>query len=74
VTRSSSGGSISSHRAGGTSGKAVGGEAHLSGGAVWRGWTMLRVAAFNGSEVALVTDDIDGVALWCRGRREKVRG
>jgi hypothetical protein len=59
---------------GGTSGKAVGGEAHLSGGAVWRGWTMLRVAAFNGSEAAPVTDDIDGVALWCRGRREKVRG
>jgi hypothetical protein len=35
---------------------------------------MLRVAAFNGSEAALVTDDIDGVALRCRGRREKVRG
>jgi hypothetical protein len=35
---------------------------------------MLRVAAFNGNEAAPVMDDIDGVALHCRGRREKVKG
>jgi hypothetical protein len=35
---------------------------------------VLQAAAFNGSEAALVTDDIDGVALHCRGRRYKVRG
>jgi hypothetical protein len=28
----------------------------------------------SGGEAAPVTDDIDGVALQCRGRREKVRG
>jgi hypothetical protein len=35
---------------------------------------MLRAMAFNGSEAALVMYDVDGVALQCRGRREKVRG
>jgi hypothetical protein len=35
---------------------------------------MLRVAPFNGSEAAPVTDDIDGMALQCRRRREKVTG
>jgi hypothetical protein len=35
---------------------------------------MLWAAAFNGSEAAPVMDDIDGVALQCQGRREKVRG
>jgi hypothetical protein len=35
---------------------------------------MLRAAAFNGGESAPVMDDVDGVALQCRGRREKVRG
>jgi hypothetical protein len=35
---------------------------------------MLRAVAFNSGEVAPVMDDIDGVALQCRGRREKVRG
>jgi hypothetical protein len=35
---------------------------------------MLRAGAFNGGEAAPVTDGIDGVALQCRGRREKVRG
>jgi hypothetical protein len=34
---------------------------------------MHRAVAFNGGEVALVTDDVDGVALQCWGRREKVR-
>jgi hypothetical protein len=35
---------------------------------------MLRAAAFNGGEAAPVMDDVDGVALQCRGRSEKVRG
>jgi hypothetical protein len=35
---------------------------------------MLRAAAFNGGEVASVMNDVDGVALQCQGRREKVRG
>jgi hypothetical protein len=35
---------------------------------------MLRAAAFNGGEAALVMDDVDGMALQCQGRREKVRG
>jgi hypothetical protein len=35
---------------------------------------MLRAAAFNGGEAAPVMDDVNGVALQCRGRREKVRG
>jgi hypothetical protein len=30
--------------------------------------------AFVHGEAALVVDDVDGVALWYRGRREKVRG
>jgi hypothetical protein len=30
--------------------------------------------ASGGGEAAPVTDDIDGVALQCRGRREKGRG
>jgi hypothetical protein len=47
------------------SGKAVGGGAHRSGGTTWRRWRMLWAAAFNGGEAALVTDDIDGVALQC---------
>jgi hypothetical protein len=34
---------------------------------------MLRAAAFNGGEAALVTDDVDGVALQCWGMRKKVR-
>jgi hypothetical protein len=34
---------------------------------------MHRAVAFNGGEAALVTDDVDGVALQCWGRREKVR-
>jgi hypothetical protein len=55
-------------------GKAVRGGAHPSGGAVWRRWRMLRAAVFNGGEAAPMTDDIDGVALQCQGRREKVRG
>jgi hypothetical protein len=55
-------------------GKAVGGGAHSSGGVAWRWWRMLRAAAFNGGEAAPVMDDIDGVALHCQGRREKVRG
>jgi hypothetical protein len=29
---------------------------------------MLRVAAFNGGEDAPVMDDVDSVALQCRGR------
>jgi hypothetical protein len=56
------------------SGKAVGGGAHPSGSAAWKWWRMLQAAAFNGGEAALVMDDGDGVALQCRGRREKVRG
>jgi hypothetical protein len=59
---------------GSVSGKAVGGGAQPSGGAAWRRWRMLRAVAFNGGEAAPVTDDIDGVALQCQGRREKVRG
>jgi hypothetical protein len=51
-----------------------GGGAHPSGGTAWRRWRMLRAAAFNGGEAALVTNDVDSVALQCRGRREKVRG
>jgi hypothetical protein len=47
------------------SGKAVGGGAHPISGAAWRQWRMLRAVAFNGSEAALVTDDVDGVALQC---------
>jgi hypothetical protein len=35
---------------------------------------MLQVEAFNGGEAASMMDDVDGVALQCRGRREKVRG
>jgi hypothetical protein len=35
---------------------------------------MLRAATFNDGEAAPVTDDVDGVALQCRGRREMVRG
>jgi hypothetical protein len=35
---------------------------------------MLWVVAFNGGEAAPVTDDVDGVALQCWGRWEKVRG
>jgi hypothetical protein len=35
---------------------------------------MLRAAPFNGGEVAPVMDDVNGVTLQCRGRREKVRG
>jgi hypothetical protein len=67
-TRSISGGGISSYRVGGAPGKAVRGEAHLSGSAAWMRWRMLRAAAFNGGEAAPVADDIDGVALQCRGR------
>jgi hypothetical protein len=55
-------------------GKVVGGETHPSGGTVWMRWRMLRAVAFNGGEAAPVMDDIDDVALQCRGRREKVRG
>jgi hypothetical protein len=55
-------------------GKAVRGRAHTSGGAAWRRWRMLRAVAFNSGEASPVTDDIDGVALQCWGRREKVRG
>jgi hypothetical protein len=33
---------------------------------------MLR--AFNGGEAAPVMDGIDGVALQCQGKREKVKG
>jgi hypothetical protein len=50
------------------------GGAHPSGGAAWRWWKMLRAAAFNGSEAASMTDDVDNAALQCQGRREKVRG
>jgi hypothetical protein len=56
------------------SGKGVGGGTHPSGGTVWMRWRMLRAVAFNGGEAAPVTDDIDDVALQCRGRRQKVRG
>jgi hypothetical protein len=35
---------------------------------------MIQAAAFNGGEAAPMTDDIDSVALQCRGRRGKVRG
>jgi hypothetical protein len=35
---------------------------------------MLRAATFIGGEGAPVTDDVDGVALQCWGRRETVRG
>jgi hypothetical protein len=35
---------------------------------------MLPAAVFNGGEATTVMDDIDSVALQCRGRREKVRG
>jgi hypothetical protein len=59
---------------GGASSKVVGGRAHPSGVAAWRWWRMLRAVAFNGGEAAPVTDDVDSVALQCRGRREKVRG
>jgi hypothetical protein len=62
-TRSNSGGGISSYRVGGAPGKAVRGEAHLSSGAAWMRWRMLRAAAFNGGKAAPVADDIDGVAL-----------
>jgi hypothetical protein len=55
-------------------GKAVWGGAHPSGDTAWRRWRMIRAAGFNDGGVALVTDDIDGVALQCQGRREKVRG
>jgi hypothetical protein len=55
-------------------GKAVGGGAHPSGGAAWRRWRMLQVAAFNGGEAAPITNDVDGVALQCQGKKEKVRG
>jgi hypothetical protein len=58
----------------GTLGKVVKGRAHPSGGVAWRRWRTLRVAVFNGGEAAPVMDDIDGVALLCRGRRENVRG
>jgi hypothetical protein len=54
--------------------KVVGGGAHPSGDAAWRRWRMLRAATFNGGEAAPVMDDVDGVALQCQGRREKVRG
>jgi hypothetical protein len=37
------------------------------------GAKLTRAAAFNGGEVAPVMDDVDGVALQCRGRRKKVR-
>jgi hypothetical protein len=74
-TRSSSSGGISFFRAGGGApGNVVGGGAHPSGNTAWRRWRMLRAVAFNSGEVAPVMDDIDGVALQCRGRREKVRG
>jgi hypothetical protein len=56
---------------GGTPSKAVEGGAHPSGVvACWR-WRMLWVAVFNGGEASPVTDDVDGVALYCRegGRR-----
>jgi hypothetical protein len=56
------------------SGKAVGGGAHMSDAAMERRWRMLRAAAFVGGEGAPVMDDIDGVALQCRERSEKVRG
>jgi hypothetical protein len=46
----------------------------MSGGVGWRRWRMLWAAVFNGCEAAPVTDGVDGVALQCRGRREKVRG
>jgi hypothetical protein len=35
---------------------------------------MLQVAVFNGDEAAPITNDVDGVALQCQGRKEKVRG
>jgi hypothetical protein len=35
---------------------------------------MLRAVTFNGGEASPVMDDVDGVGLQCRGRREKVRG
>jgi hypothetical protein len=35
---------------------------------------MLQAVAFNGSEAAPVLDDVDGMELQCRGRREKERG
>jgi hypothetical protein len=44
--------------------------ARRSGG----GAKLTRAAAFNGGEAAPVMDDVDGVALQCQGRREKVRG
>jgi hypothetical protein len=56
------------------SGKAVRGGAHMSDAAMERRWRMLRAAAFVGGEGAPVMDDIDGVALQCRERSEKVRG
>jgi hypothetical protein len=59
---------------GGAPGNVVGGEAHPSGGAAWRQWRMLRVAVFNGGEAAPVTDAVNGMALQCWGRREKVSG
>jgi hypothetical protein len=59
---------------GGASGKAVEGGAHPSGSAMWRRWRMLQAVAFNGSEAAPGMDGVDGVALQCRGRREKVTG
>jgi hypothetical protein len=59
---------------GGASGNAIGDGAHPSGGATWRRWRMLPAAVFNGGEATTVMDDIDSVALQCRGRREKVRG
>jgi hypothetical protein len=55
-------------------GKAVGVGAHPSSGMAWRQWRMLRTAVFNSGEAAPMTDDVDGVTVQCRGRREKVRG
>jgi hypothetical protein len=55
------------------SGKAVGGGAHLNGGAAWRWWRSLRTTTFIGGEIAPVADGNEGVTLQCRCRRGKVR-
>jgi hypothetical protein len=55
------------------SGKAIGGEAHLNGGAAWRWWRSLRTTMFIGGERAPVAGGNEGVALQCRCGRGKVR-
>jgi hypothetical protein len=37
------------------------------------GTELTQAAVCNGGEAAPVMDDVDGVALQCRGRRKKVR-